>query len=368
MFFGEMSVIDGWPRSATIISEEKGHAFAIESKDFEQLLQGSPEIEAAILKTLIERVASTTEAARNAGVAVTELPSHLQDPKPSSIKEMHQIMVQLAQRIRELNDLLAAGEEVSTPIEPMSKGAITLLPQMYTLFNIEDQNDNSEYLTHKNTICPYCRMQFEASIPLFSRLTSKETTLDQRMIFENFDILWYTNIVCPNCNFTDTYQEYTRLNEASEKPLYTGNQFENAEGFTGFAETLNHTLDEVILSYYLNIECLKRSSGDPLRMAKAWLKLYWFYSDYNNKTLMKQSAEEARTLYVNYLELKGERLGVEDKMRVYAILGELSVSLEEYEKALNHFLKNTVIGKALDNELFRQSKERYEGIKVFGQK
>ena len=363
MFFGEMSVIDGWPRSATIISEENGNALAIESNDFEPLLQGSPEIEAAILKTLVERVAATTEAVRNAGVIVSELPPHLQDPQPCSIKEMHQVMIQLAQRLRELNDLLASGEEVSTPMKSITKGIITLLPAGYVPFNIDDQNDNTEYLTQKNTICPNCRMQFEAYIPLFSRLVLKETTLDQRIIFENFNILWYTNVVCPNCNYTDTYQVFTKLNETSAKPLFTGNRFENSEGFTGFSTTYKHTLDEVLLSYYLNIECLKRSSGDPLRSAKAWLKLYWIYKDFNSKKLMKQSADEARSLYISYLELKGERLGIEDKMRVYAILGELSISLEEHEEAMKYFLKNTVIGRTLKNDLFIQSKERYEGIK-----
>ena len=363
MFFGEMSVIDGWPRSATIISDENGSALAIDRNDFEPLLQGSPEIESAILKTLVERVAATTEAVRNAGITVSELPLHLQNPQPQSIKEMHQIMIQLAQRIRELNDLLVAGEEVSTPMEPMSKGIVTLLPKGYVKFNIEDQNDNSECLTQKDTICPHCRMQSEAYIPLFSRLVMKETTLDQRIKYENFDILWYTNIVCPNCNYTDTYQEFSKLSEASAKPLFVGNQFKNSEEFAGFATTHKHTIDEVLLSYYLNIECLKRSSGDLSRLAKAWLKLYWIYSDYNNKTLMKRSANEARSLYISYLEHKGERLDIENKMRVYAILGELSISLMEYEEALKYFLKNTVIGRTIKNDLFIQSKERYEGIK-----
>ena len=363
MFFGEMSVIDGWPRSATIISEEDGSALAIDSNDFEPLLQGSPEIESAILKTLIERVATTTEAVRIAGVIVSELPSHLQDPQPQSIKEMHQIMIQLAQRIRELNDLLVAGEEVSTPLETMSKGVVTLLPERYVPFNIDDQNNNIEYLTQKDTVCPHCRIQSEAYIPLYSRLVLKETTIDQRIIYEDFDILWYTNVVCPNCNYTDTYQEFTKLNEASTKPLFVGSQFENSEGFTGFATTHKHTLDEVLKSYYLNIECLKRLSGDPSRLAKAWLKLYWIYRDYNSEALMKQSASEALSLYISYLELKDERLGTEDKMMLHAILGELSISLGKYEEALKYFLKNTVIGRTLKNDLFNQSKERYEGLR-----
>jgi len=363
MFFGEMSVIDGWPRSATIISEEDGSALAIDSDAFEPLLQGSPETESAILETLIERVAATAEAVRSAGITVLELPPHLQNPQPHSIKEMHQIMIQLAQRIRELNDLLVAGEEVSLPMEPISKGIVTLLPDRYLPFNIDDQNDNSEFLTQKVTICPHCRMQSEAYIPLYSRLVMKETTLDQRIIYESFDILWYTNVVCPNCNYTDTYQEFTKLNEASAKPILAGNQFENSEGFAGFATMHKHTLDEVLLSYYLNIECLKRLSGDPLRLAKAWLKLYWIYKDYNSEELMKQSANEAQSLYISYLELKGERLGTEEKMVVHAILGELSISLGKYEEALKHFLKNTVIGRTIKNDLFIQSKERYEGLR-----
>ena len=61
LFFGEMSVIDGWPRSATIISEEDGRALIIDRAHFEQLLTADQTIAAGILHTLNDSPANAVQ-------------------------------------------------------------------------------------------------------------------------------------------------------------------------------------------------------------------------------------------------------------------------------------------------------------------
>ncbi|MCL2698756.1 MAG: DUF2225 domain-containing protein [Defluviitaleaceae bacterium] len=363
--FGEMEVIDGGtPRAATIIAEEDGIALFIDKDNFGLLLENSPELATGILKTMYERAADTSETVRSAGKAVPELPAQLKGARPDNAKQMHNSMILLSQYIRELNTLLAAAEAVpaSTPTKQHQKGLITLLPAGYRPLMMNDPNDNSNLLTRKTTICPYCGGQSEAFIPLYSRLVQKEVTLDQRIIYENLKYLWYTNVVCPVCNYTDSYQEFTKGGK-EDASRYNGDRFENTEGFTGFARTHSRSLDEVITSYYLNIECLKRTSGDPLRLGKAWLRLYWIYGDHNVENFKQQSAYEALVEYRAYMKQRGERLGVEDQMRINAILGELSASVEDYAMAEEYFKKNTVIGRKLNNDLVKQSIKRYRELK-----
>lgn len=74
LFFGEMSVIDGSPRSATIIAEDDCSALVIGKDSFEELLEKSPEIGKTILNTLRERSNTTADAVRKAGKEPPPLP------------------------------------------------------------------------------------------------------------------------------------------------------------------------------------------------------------------------------------------------------------------------------------------------------
>lgn len=109
-FFGEMSVIDGWPRSASIISEDESAALAIDKNNFGQLIESSPEMGWAMLKTLSDRANSTAETVRSSGKPVPDLPENLRNPTQQDAKTTHTHMIMLAQRIRELNEMLLAKE------------------------------------------------------------------------------------------------------------------------------------------------------------------------------------------------------------------------------------------------------------------
>ena len=60
-FFGELSVLDGLPRVAQVISTEPTRCLALASWDFEQAVLESPTLALAILRGLAARVRSVTE-------------------------------------------------------------------------------------------------------------------------------------------------------------------------------------------------------------------------------------------------------------------------------------------------------------------
>lgn len=362
-FFGEMSIIDGWPRSATIISEEDGYALSIEKEKLTLFLESSPDMAGAMLNTLSGRVKSTLDSVRAAGKYVPDLPDELISPKLSTAQDNFIMMVMLSTRLRELNEMLTSDEAVLLPTDKAEWENVALLPKGYINFEKEEIYDTKKLLQRKKITCPYCDNQDTEYIPLFSRLEEKEKTIDQRIIYKDFDILWYSNVVCSNCSYTDTYQEFIKPQEVGMNTLYKGNQFPNKEKFAGFATTHNHTLDEVITSYYLNIACLKKTVNDPFRIAKAWHRLYWIYSDNKADALAKQAAFEAIASYDTYFELKKDSLGTEDHMRLNVIIGELSIAVGNYEKAREHFKTNTVIGRTLNNDFLKQSMKRYGEIK-----
>jgi CRP/FNR family transcriptional regulator, cyclic AMP receptor protein len=64
-FFGEMSVIDGLPRTATVVTIEATRCLALASWEFESLVLDHPTIGLAIMRGLSARLRSKTESQRH---------------------------------------------------------------------------------------------------------------------------------------------------------------------------------------------------------------------------------------------------------------------------------------------------------------
>lgn len=61
-FFGELSVLDGRPRVAQVVSSEPTTCLALASWDFEAVVQEQPSVAMAILRELAGRLRELTEA------------------------------------------------------------------------------------------------------------------------------------------------------------------------------------------------------------------------------------------------------------------------------------------------------------------
>lgn len=371
-FFGEMAIIDGSPRSATVISEEDNSVavMIVGSGTFMLLLEQAPGMASKMLSTLHNRALVTAKAVLDAGKTVPKLPALLSKAEHKDAKSTLYDLTKLAEAVRRMNYLLVDGSEQSKIPDTLhdesclqEQDIIRLLPEGYKKYNVTDLKDNRDTFRVMNVVCPYCHKSLKAYVPIYGHLGGKKESLDGRVIYSNLNILMYTNTICPNCNYADTYLEYSKPRNAMPKPKFDGNQFENAENFSGYERTLNRTVDEAILSYYLNIDCLKRTSNDPLRFANSWIRLYWLYSDQGSGDLAKHAAKLARHYYDKYSKQNANAMSIDDKMRVNAILGEMSVVLEEIDKAVEYYNANSVIGKGSKSDLLKDSVSRCKELK-----
>jgi CRP-like cAMP-binding protein len=78
-FFGEMSVIDGSPRSATIVCMESGTVTAVDKAHFKSLMNSNPELAKKILITLYGRYEKTLRMAVNRKITVAQLPESMKN-------------------------------------------------------------------------------------------------------------------------------------------------------------------------------------------------------------------------------------------------------------------------------------------------
>jgi CRP/FNR family cyclic AMP-dependent transcriptional regulator len=61
-FFGEMALLDGYPRSATVTAESPVEVMIVTRRSFIKLLESEPTIAIAMLKTLTRRVRALSTA------------------------------------------------------------------------------------------------------------------------------------------------------------------------------------------------------------------------------------------------------------------------------------------------------------------
>lgn len=72
-FFGEMSLLDGGPRSATVVADTSVRLLVISRRHFAELLRDVPGLTQIILVTLSRRVRQAEERAERLGSASTKL-------------------------------------------------------------------------------------------------------------------------------------------------------------------------------------------------------------------------------------------------------------------------------------------------------
>ncbi len=61
-FFGEMALLDGGPRSATIVADEPMHLLVVDPRNFARLVDETPTVARKMLRVLAERVRALEEA------------------------------------------------------------------------------------------------------------------------------------------------------------------------------------------------------------------------------------------------------------------------------------------------------------------
>jgi CRP-like cAMP-binding protein len=362
-YFGEMSVIDGSPRSATIVSEEKGAAVAVDKEHFKTLLEENPDIAVKILETLCGRYENTSKMAAEKGKTVEVMPEEMKNPQDKPPETYYDSMIYLAGKVRELNELLNPARKQSVIELKTTVEAVTLLPKGHKRFSEVDDNTNPRIFSNTTCVCPYCGKEFKAKTPIFGQLALLRKTKDYREIYSNLNILAYTNLVCPNCNYCDSYQEFQKELRGFSKLKATGNRFVNAEGFTGYANEVTHTMDEVILSYYLCLECLKQIPGSELRMGKTWQKLFWIYGDLGDKGWEAHAAMRALENFQLFMLHDCDSLATDEFMTLNIIMGEINCQINRKVEAMDCFEKNTNISGYQGHELATSSVRRYREIR-----
>lgn len=328
-FFGEMSLLENMPRSATIGTLEDTVCLVIDESNFEQVIAQQPNLALRIMKGMSNRLRQQNE----------ELSFLKQGSKPKE------------------EDTTTAVCDAFTPLS-FSRG---IYPSGHKSYPLSAPATHDTYLFDSETLCPVCEQKFPVKMVRSSKLRLDKIDSDLRQHFHDFDPLWYAVWICPHCYYANFNFEFKQVSEALIKKIMEQGQELKSKIKVGFSSP--RKIDEVFTSYYMILQSLQVGKVEPAKTAKIWLRLSWLYRDVEDEEMYNYTSEKALKAYSDSYFNTRRNTTVEQDQHLTILLGELCLRLNQKEEALKHF-RNSIVRKGGNNNLNRQAEDRIHELRL----
>lgn len=336
-FFGEMSLLEKAPRSATIQALEDSIVLVIDKENFENIVSHEPQFAFRFLKVLSGRIRSLNEEL---------MKNNEKNRSPFIDKE----------------------KEKESPVSPPTPIFAEGIPEQKTeLFQkrleyqkiVAPESDN-KFLFDKEIVCPCCQDTFVVQMVRTTIIPLERIEYDLRERYRGFEPLWYMLWSCPHCGYANFYVQYLQADKRIREYLKENNSLVKNNFTCGFSKPRN--LYEVIDAYYQFLFILESSKCSSMDLAKVWLRLSWLYRDVddekNEKYTMKKALHYYRDAYFN----SNLNITPRQDARMNLLMGELFYQLEERKEALRIF-RNTILIKEAEAVIKQMAEDRVESIR-----
>lgn len=329
-FFGEMSLLEGMPRSATIQATEDTIVIVINENNFEQVIAQQPKIAYRIMKGMSSRLRQQNEelGKLKEGTAADESESQDEDRSPKAITQ---------------------------------PAGTSLFPPGHKSYPVLAAASDDNLLFDRNITCPICEQSFSEKGVRSSKLRLNTVDPDLRQRFTDFEPLWYMVWVCPHCYYANFNFEFKQVPDAYKKPLLEQGKVLKSKVRLNFSSP--RKIDEVFLAYYLMLQTLQVGKQDPSKNAKVWLRLAWLYDDVGDKEMLKVASQHALEMFKDSFYNQRRDTSIEQDQRLSLLLGELSLKLGEDLEAAN-FFRGAIARKGGNATINRQAEDRIQELKT----
>ncbi|MBC9783215.1 DUF2225 domain-containing protein [Heliobacterium chlorum] len=387
-FFGEMSLLEGLPRSASVRAIENTILLSISESNFESIMSRQPRLAFKVMKGLSARLRQLNEELRR-----------LKEGRRPQAKEISKL---LASRMAAAGFSVPAnkgadpsrekasspsGPPAVEPVSPFSSAKSTGSPSVSSdrsvqasapetsLFDYAPGHKSygktapagdDDYLYDKKVTCPVCDGNFETKAVRSSKPKLHRVDPDFRQHFHDFEPLWYTIWVCPHCYFsTFNFEFTTNLPGVIIKQIKT----ELAKLPKPFSFQYDHPrkIDQVFMAYYLALYTAKAGKPDPSKTAKLWMRLCWLYDDMGDKEIANYASYQALEQFKDTYFNSNRNTSIDQEQRLSILLGELSLRHHEYKEAMK-FFRGGIARRGGSPSLNRQASNRYQDMKEIMEK
>lgn len=289
-FFGEMSVLDNQPRSATCVATENTICIAIRRDQLTTMMVTCPEMAQGLL-------------------------------------------TDMAHRLRKMNDRIYKMEntETSVRIQPF------VLPKGFREHAFKEEKWAPEkYLITTVSKCPVCGRETAFHHLRMNEVMCLKVLNNQRHIYSGFEILWHFVWKCQKCGYANYHANFYKMPDVNHAMVLRLISMQNK-----YLERVitRYPCDQVILDYYRAIHFNESfNSANVTLIAKLWRYLCWLYTDVDDLEMANFCRDKA-LFYYRYVHQKGQNtLQTEDSRQQCAmIIAELYLEKGEFEKARPYY-------------------------------
>ncbi len=325
-FFGEMSLLEGMPRSATVEALEDTVVMVINENNFEKIIAQQPSLAYRIMKGMSSRLRKQNE-------------------EISQLKQEETVESKAA--------------EINSAVQILDE---SIFPPNHKNYPLTASPDDDALLFDREVNCPVCEGTFTVKSVRSSKLRLDKVDNDMRQRFMDVEPLWYLVWVCPHCYYSNFNFEFKQVSDSiATKFLEHSKELKNKVKLQ-FSNP--RKIDEVFASYYLMLQFLQVSTRDASAAAKVWLRLSWLYYDAQDEEMFIYASQKAYDLFKDSYYNSRRSTSVEQEQRLSLLLGELSLRVGENEEALK-FFRGALVRKADgNNTVNRQAEDRIAQLRA----
>lgn len=246
-FFGEMSLFDNLPRSASCIALEDVICIEIGKDKLVDFFGACPNMAMMMLENM-------------------------------------------SGRIRRLDNELYKSEKYlqKEPVLPFE------IPEPYNFSHIvEEPPHDRAFMEIVSTTCPICGKSIN-SVSLKKHIMSiRKVDGDGRVKYKECDPLWYDIWSCPYCHYSNHYQHFFHVLEFKKEIIHKLiKEKQNPQLLK--ATFMKTPFDHLFLKYIQAIHINQvTNSSDIVLIGKLWLNLYWLFDDAADDIMKNYCAEKA---------------------------------------------------------------------------
>lgn len=282
-FFGEMAIFDTMPRSAAAVTLEDTVCCGINKEKMPSLITTCPDI-------------------------------------------IQQMLVNMSLRVREMDEMLYKAKRLENPVrlQPFA------LPQAHRAgeYRLDMPSGSGRFLSSRLQSCPVCASRIILDQVQFAKLMlSEESGVLHRQYEQNFDPLWHIIWECPDCGYTNYYQDFAHAERylALDVRQVIAAERDELKGLKPGGD-----IERIMYRYYKAIhmnQCFEQMPS--LRIGYLWLSLGGLYEICQDMTMKRYCLEQALNNYRPIYSEQHEQLANKaSRQRCALIIAELALEMD----------------------------------------
>ena len=248
--FGEMSLLDGYPRSANAKAMEDTLLFYIDRGNFMQFLKENPEAALKLLESMCHRLREANEII----ISLTE---------NNALNDLAAAITQEILPEKETTDTSGTPEESKPPMKA-GDSRDDSIPDTG-----EDKERQKEWVYSKAFTCPLCGKESPSMVALSKHVQVEKTEPDMCTHYRQINPTFYYVIVCHHCGFAfpeDAQGKiYQKVAEQVQQQLPA---IRSQQDFSGL-----RSIHDAVTTYRLAIQCQNLAGAKSSLLGRLFLRL-----------------------------------------------------------------------------------------------